>query len=80
MSRSEKSNSPFLNVVPVLLKNKELMEKLIEITKMLHLNELEIAVWSLVLDSLGWIQQGIGRDTFLFVIAFQTKVYLNLKV
>jgi hypothetical protein len=74
MSRSKKSIDVLLSVVPILLKNKELIGKLVEITKVLHLNELEIAIWSLVLDSLEWTQQGIGRDTFLFVIAFQVKV------
>eukprot|EP00826_Nyctotherus_ovalis_P030419 TRINITY_DN2428_c0_g2_i3.p1 TRINITY_DN2428_c0_g2~~TRINITY_DN2428_c0_g2_i3.p1 ORF type:complete len:155 (-),score=34.86 TRINITY_DN2428_c0_g2_i3:22-486(-) len=67
------------NKIPSLLKNKDLLSKLVEITKVLHLNELEIAVWSLVLDSLEWSQPGIGRETFLFVIAFQAKQYFHHK-
>ena len=50
------------------------MNILVEITKLLHLNELEISVWSMALDNLGWIQPELGKETFLFILAFQSKV------
>lgn len=40
------------------------------------MNELEIAVWSLDLDTHRWAQSGFDRDLFLFVTAFQAKVFL----
>jgi len=59
------------------MRNSALFPELIRATKLLHFNELEIAVWSLVLDYYNWKHPIIGREIFLYIIAFQAKVCRN---
>jgi len=38
------------------------------------MNELEIAVWSLALDTRGWHDSDLDRDTLLLLTGFHAKV------
>ena len=41
------------------------------------MNELEITIWSMWLDKLGWDMRELSLDNFLIVTAIQSKEYLN---
>jgi hypothetical protein len=43
------------------------------------MNELEVTVWSMWLNKLGWDMQDISLDNFLLITAIQVKEYLNDK-
>jgi len=58
----------------------ELLNKLIVVSRLFHLNELEIAVWSLWLERLNWKLDDLSLETFLFVTGAQAKAYLNLEI
>lgn len=54
-----------------------LFGKLIMISKLLHMNELEITIWSLWLEKLNWVTDGLTLSNFLFVTGAQAKAYTN---
>ncbi len=43
-------------------------------SKLLHMNELEIIYWSLILDQNPWIPSAIALERHLLLTAFQAKV------
>lgn len=57
----------------------QLSSKLVMVTKLFHLNELEIAVWSLLLEHFNWQLGNLSLETFLFTTAAQAKDHLNPK-
>lgn len=77
MVQSSRSKVLEESLVPEAMRNSGLFSELIKATKLLHFNELEIAVWSLVLDSFNWNRPEISREIFLYIIAFQAKVSVN---
>lgn len=58
----------------------ELLNKLIIISRLFHLNELEIAVWSLWLEQINWKLDSLPLETFLFVTGAQAKAFLNPEI
>eukprot|EP00826_Nyctotherus_ovalis_P005978 TRINITY_DN1136_c0_g2_i1.p1 TRINITY_DN1136_c0_g2~~TRINITY_DN1136_c0_g2_i1.p1 ORF type:complete len:131 (-),score=20.58 TRINITY_DN1136_c0_g2_i1:609-1001(-) len=58
----------------------QLSGKLVMVIKLFHLNELEIAVWSLLLDHFNWQLESLSLETFLFATAAQAKSYLNTEI
>lgn len=58
----------------------ELLNKVIVVSRMFHLNELEITVWSLWLEKLNWKLGDLSLETFLFVTGAQAKAYLSPEI
>jgi len=71
MSNSEK--------IPPNGKLQPLFKQLAKISKLFHMNELEVVVWSLWLDNLCWTMNNLSLDETLFIAAMQTKEYMNDK-
>lgn len=61
-------------VVPNALREQPLIVRLTQISKTLHLNELEIALWAILLDQYNWTEEGIDDYMFLLTVAYQSKV------
>jgi hypothetical protein len=43
------------------------------------MNELEITMWSILLDEQNWEEKGVENSLFLLKIAYQAKVILHIK-
>lgn len=50
------------------------------VSRLFHLNELEIAVWSLWLEKLNWELGELSLESFLFVTGAQAKAHLNPEI
>jgi len=59
--------------IPSSLKHQQILKQLTKICKILHMNELEIATWSLIADKLEWKIEDLSLDDFIFVIGIQAK-------
>jgi hypothetical protein len=65
--------------IPPNGKLQPLFKQLVKISKLFHMNELEVVVWSLWLDNLCWTMNNHFLDEILFISAIQTKEYMNDK-
>eukprot|EP00826_Nyctotherus_ovalis_P046874 TRINITY_DN5335_c0_g1_i3.p1 TRINITY_DN5335_c0_g1~~TRINITY_DN5335_c0_g1_i3.p1 ORF type:complete len:186 (-),score=38.12 TRINITY_DN5335_c0_g1_i3:573-1130(-) len=65
------------DTVPISLRNQGIFRHVIRICKLLHMNELEITVWSLHLEEIHWAMCSLSLDFFLAITAMQAKDYLN---
>lgn len=63
--------------IPISVRNQGIFKQVTKVCKLLHMNELEITVWSLHLDELEWTTEGLAIEMFLVVTAMQAKDYLN---
>jgi len=63
--------------IPISVRNQGTFKQVTKICKLLHMNELEITVWSLYLEQLEWNTNGLPAETFLLIIAVQAKEFLN---
>lgn len=63
--------------IPISARNQGIFKHVTKICKLLHMNELEITVWSLYLEQLEWSIERLGVEMFLVVSAMQAKDYLN---
>lgn len=50
------------------------------VSRLFHLNELEISTWSLLLEQLNWQLGDLSLETFLFVTSAQAKAFLNPEI
>lgn len=67
----------FSEKIPASRKSQSLFKLLAKVSKLLHLNELEVVVWSLWLDALRWTMRDFSLEIVIFIAAMQTKEYLN---
>jgi len=58
----------------------DLSNKVIIVSQLFHLNELEIATWSLWLERLNWEVGNLPLEVFLFVTGAQVKAFLNPEI
>jgi len=47
------------------------------VSRLFHLNELEISVWSLWLEKLNWQAGDLSVESFLLITSIQAKAFLN---
>lgn len=52
-----------------------MLKSLIKFCKFFHMNELEIAGWSLIIGKINWYKQGQDLEQFLVFTALQMKVF-----
>ena len=57
--------------------NQNIFKQFGKVCKLLHINELEMAIWSLYLDKLGWKLEGISLEMYLILTGIQSKQYAN---
>lgn len=63
--------------IPSSIRCQTLFKQLIKVCKLMHLNELEITIWSLWLDQIAWDIKDLSVDTFLIITSMQVKEYVN---
>jgi len=61
--------------VPANVKQPTVHKQLAKVCKLFHMNELEIAVWSLWVEEQGWTGESMNLEDFLLITAMQVKVY-----
>jgi len=59
------------------LRDQTLLTHLNNVSKTLMFNEMEIVVWALYLDKLGWTDEKFSLEDNLYLTAFAVKMYLN---
>lgn len=55
-----------------------LLQEVNNVSKVMQLNEIEIAYWSLLLDNLQWKDLDFTFNKLLWVTAFQIKVWFRI--
>jgi len=65
------------NKIPPNGKLQPLFKILAKATRLFHMNELEVVVWSLWLDTLYWTIDDSSLETTIIIAAMQTKEHLN---
>ena len=74
MSSSDKSNVLIWNeLVPAHIQP-TISSQILYVCKTLHMNELEIALWSVCVDGHTWRELELDSNMILLLIAFQVKV------
>ncbi len=79
MASSKKSISrPIPAVVPLTVKQHTIFKQLARVCKLLHMNELEIVVWSLWVDDNNWAEDKANFEDFLMITGLQAKVFSSV--